>query len=97
MNYLIWCDPSNDPSNESLSSFECGVGRRRHSSLRDDDMAKRNIELPGTYNAGSRVETYLNEHHMHLEVEDDIDQIPDEPPGSYISFKTLLAYLGPVS
>ncbi len=38
---------------------------------------------------------YVHEH-MSLDIMDEIDQIPDEPDGSFISFKTLMAYLGPV-
>ncbi len=91
-------------SDENLSDIlESNVGtRRRHSSSIDYDEVRSNgskhefIDAIGISKIGSQVREYFREHHMSLEVEDEIDQIPDEPPGSYISFKTLMAYLGPV-
>ncbi len=89
-----------DPINITFSSPENGVGPRHRSSFADGDSfgsndRKKHIELQGVSKAGDRIENFLHAHHMNLEVEDDVDDIPDEPPGSYISFKTLMAYLGP--
>ncbi len=93
------CDGTSPYSRSDRSgSLESGIGRPRlRSSLKDEDISTNSIELPEIPNTGNKVAAYFNEHNMHLDVEDDIDEIPDEPPGAYISFKTLLAYLGPVS
>ncbi len=87
-----------------MDNLESNIGtRRRHSSYIDDDDEVRSndgkhecMSTIGISKIGSQVGEYFRGHHMSLEVEDEIDNIPDEPPGYYFSFKTLMAYLGPV-
>eukprot|EP01084_Bolivina_argentea_P292634 503116_1 len=86
-----------------MDNLESNIGtRRRHSSYIDDDDEVRSndgkhecMSTIGISKIGSQVGEYFRGHHMSLEVEDEIDNIPDEPPGYYFSFKTLMAYLGP--